>query len=236
MEKAKLVWMMGMAQGFFYFCMLISVFTVAGKTYSEPAFEGKGTQRLFKVDYGVSCQGIFTAFVGAWLTYWHHQAYVHGGEMRINVLFGALILICVMTLQTGIIWGDMAGDIADLAKIDHGIIQGCSQSDYNVEKSGNCEIPVKDGACCPVFKYNDDGTPFDPNCINAALEGQFSGYLREYSGNKHLKGGSDSTVAWAVFACVTQIVEIVVMWTSMAELRSGGGGGGGGEDGTYQRL
>ena len=78
------------------------VFHVAGKYYVTPAFEGMGTERLYKIDYGPSTQGVFTVFVLYGMFYWHYSTFRMPSAFKVAIHLGTSVITWVMLLQTAV--------------------------------------------------------------------------------------------------------------------------------------
>lgn len=173
--------------------MVISVWASASKDYVSPPYEGLGTERLFRVDYGVGFQGTTTFFAICYNFYLSYtQLKKVPTERMVAVWTGVACMITVMTLQTAILFGN---ELMDVTEIDqhNGISQSCGQ--------------------------NDAGCYDPPGCT--CEEGGYK--IRTYSMNENISHSLESTVVFAVFLFLEHLVYMILLFVWKDELGQGMG-------------
>lgn len=181
------------------FCMMVSMFHVAGKAYV--AEEGYGTERLFRIDYGTSFQGIITCFTMYFVFYCHHSAYKAPSTEKVTMLMAATVMAIIMLLQTGVLWGNEVQDMLQVTSHKQ-LHQECSYSEFlsNPDDCIQACSGTVGGACQPE-----------------GLNG-FSGYIHVYTPDLSLKPGAEAACTFAVLQFLIEVGIVFVMFKNKAEL------------------
>eukprot|EP00040_Diaphanoeca_grandis_P044444 m.12369 g.12369 ORF g.12369 m.12369 type:complete len:215 (+) comp9256_c0_seq1:154-798(+) len=194
-------------------CLAIAVWASAGQDYVTPDYEGAGTARLFRVDYGVGFQGTITFFAVVWHFYFAFTQLKRGGSERVSAIWtGIAMLLCLMTLQTAVLFGN---ELMDAVEIDEhsSVTQSCALND-------------------------PDPTCFQPNGCDCSNGDCYK--VREYQTNKAVAHSLEASVVFSVFLFLDHLVIITLLNVWKEELGAGGFSGGGGSlvtaGDSYQKL
>lgn len=217
---------------FWAFCLMICSFVASQRDYVRPDYEGDGTNRMFKVDYGTTFTGVTTSFAAFGHFYFlFKQLKGLASEGQFGKIVGATGMLVVMMLQCAFVYGN---ELLVVQEIDthKSMSQGCGSS-----RSGCHDV-----------------------CSSGDANGGY--WVRDYTPNKNLQTTLEAAVTFAVFLFLTELVMLVLfhLWKDeladpdYAEIGSGysgagggqpqevpavGGGNGGGTspaDGSYQKL
>ena len=123
--------------------------------------------------------------------------------LQIEVLIGLLAGMTVMSLQTSIVFGNLALDAFEMDEIHSlttsTLIQECSFVD-NSARPQECIQIFKDGGC--------------------QVAGGFTGFMRFYKPNTKIKPGLDAAVTFSVFLFLLHLSQLMCVYKWQYELAS----------------
>jgi len=223
MEKGKIVWGLAVVNHIFLnFCMMVCVFHVSGKQYVPE--EGDGTERLYRIDYGATFQGVTTALFGFFLAFCHFKVGKEPSAEKYTMLSAASAVMMLVFLQTAIIWGNEVTKQVEVTA--HGYdAQECSMNDYLGVASKITDGKYTDGMCIPACSCtrNDDGncnadSTMSIDAMASEYGPGFSGFQRFYKPTLALKPGTEAACTFAVFMFLVEMAKFSFMYLNKEEL------------------
>lgn len=168
---------------FFSFSMMICAMMASQEDFVSPAYEGDGTNRMFKVDYGTTFTGVTTSFA-AFAHFYLSLKQLKGAasEATLAKLSGATYIMILMVLQNAVVYGN---ELLIVQEIDsHSrISQECGRSNSS-------------HADCVNICGNDGGREH---------------WIRFYTPNKSLQTSLEAAVVFSAFMVLSMSVQAVLL-------------------------
>lgn len=107
MDRANIVFIIAMASVTCAFALLISSSVASQKDYVKPNYEGEGTSKIFRVDYGVTFTGVTTAIASFFQFYAAFKLWRGSSDLdALEKLIGATIVLVLLDLQSAFCYGN----------------------------------------------------------------------------------------------------------------------------------
>lgn len=233
MDKAKILLISSFVGAFCCFAFSISLLLVAGKPFAISqqgvGYEGKGQQHLWTVNYGTTCQGLFSAFAYIGLVVYHYQAYKQPTSEKFTKLSGMTIFATIMLLQAAIAYGNealTANELFENSSEDHKNAKFDPESYTIVENCGGCA-----GTTCPEgTQCAAAWTCAGSDCPTTIGIEANPLHLRTYRPNTKITKPANAAVTFGVFMFLLSIFQVFFLSKHQQEIAGGapeGGAGGG---------
>jgi len=232
-EAGKIVWGLSVVNYIFLnFCMMVCVFHVAGKYYVPE--EGYGYERLYKVDYGATFQGVTTVLFGYFLAFANFKTFKEPSADNYKYLTAASVVSALLFMQMAIVWGNEVQKMVEVSSHKHDT-QGCNWNDHAKVAAAIERGEYKPGMCVPVAQCtyvegscigSDGGQPtmaIDDKLSATLGDGyeSFTGFQRFYQPNQSLKPGTEAACTFATFMFLIETAKCVFMYMKKDELAAG---------------
>lgn len=227
MDKAKLLLISSFVGAFFCFSFSIAILLVAGKSFcletlsdSKSGYKGDGQSHIWKISYGTTIEGLFSASAYVGLVVYHVQSYKAPTRERFEKLQGMTVFATMMMLQAAIAYGNEALTANEL-KVNEGNGLVTPKNDYNIlENCGTSEFTLG-SVCDNSWQCVGDNCP---NVTGTNVPLQL--HVRNYQPNTKIKGPANAAVTFAVFMFFLSIFQAYFLNQNLDEIAGGGGGGG----------
>jgi hypothetical protein len=241
MDRAKTLLVSSLVGAVCCFAFSISILLVAGKSFcldhEGKGYAGDGQAHLWKVNYGTTCQGLFSAFAYIGLVVFHYKAYKEPTKAKFDKLQGMTIFATIMLLQAAIAYGNEALTANELSTSDaHDVYDPKKAFDYSsyaiIENCGGPSLePGAEGQCNSVWSCKNDADPtLCPTVNNDGVTAK-NLYIRTYMTNGKIKGPANAAVTFGIFMFLLSIFQVFYLHKHADEIA---GGGGGAPAGNYQ--